>query len=277
MKPQAKTRGPYYKTKISAAPAPRTERLHKANEKKTKKAHGVGLMSWVKKSTKRGEPPAGMSQTTDGMEIVTADMHQPINDAPSSSRRSPVTIKEVDDEGDPPRPVSPTPSELSRLEEDGLKDWEELFASISMEPSAHLPSPWATSPSAVPTSDSTAAGPSRPSGSVRLGPPEFSRTDETFQPTKSAPTPGTLRPPPPQEIDEAIQKIHAILRPSRGAKTKGYNHADLNMVLRGRLELMLAFLRLYAAEGYKEWGNTANIIAKSAGREQPTDRRVWEI
>ncbi|KAJ7479949.1 hypothetical protein B0H11DRAFT_1660284, partial [Mycena galericulata] len=70
--------------------------------------------------------------------------------------------------------------------------------------------------------------------------------------------------------------ISAILRPSRGPNTKGYKHADLNMVLRGRLELMLAFLRLYAAEGYSEWAKNADLIAKSAGSGSWMSRRIRE-
>jgi hypothetical protein len=51
------------------------------------------------------------------------------------------------------------------------------------------------------------------------------------------------------------------------------------MVLHGQLELMLSFLRLYAAEGYTEWGKHADIIAKSAGNSAWMSRRLreWSI
>ncbi|KAJ7938534.1 hypothetical protein B0H13DRAFT_1587591, partial [Mycena leptocephala] len=39
---------------------------------------------------------------------------------------------------------------------------------------------------------------------------------------------------------------------------------------------MLAFLRLYAAEGYTGWANKADIIAKSAGKGSWLSRRVRE-
>ncbi|KAJ7474636.1 hypothetical protein B0H11DRAFT_2429054 [Mycena galericulata] len=140
---------------------------------------------------------------------------------PLLSRR-PVTIEEVPDEeldlG--PRPESPTPSELSRLDEDGLDD---TFSHIPVKP--------------------------------RIPP---------------------NAPPPAAAIYEAIKKIKEILRPSRGPNTKGYKHADLNMVLRGCLELMLAFLQLYASEGYSEWAKHADIIAKSAGSTSWMSRRIRE-
>lgn len=48
------------------------------------------------------------------------------------------------------------------------------------------------------------------------------------------------------------------------------------MVLRGRLELVLGFLRLYAAEGYTEWVKNADIIAKSAGKGPWMSRQIRE-
>ncbi|KAJ7193830.1 hypothetical protein GGX14DRAFT_322720, partial [Mycena pura] len=68
--------------------------------------------------------------------------------------------------------------------------------------------------------------------------------------------------------------IHTILRPPRGPHTRGFKHADLNMVLRGRLELMLSFLRLYAGSGYAGWGRAADTIAKSAGKGFWMSRRI---
>ncbi|KAJ7133475.1 hypothetical protein C8R44DRAFT_730622 [Mycena epipterygia] len=45
-----KGRGRYYKTQIGAAPSDRTDRLHRADAKKTAKAHGGGLAAWFNKA-----------------------------------------------------------------------------------------------------------------------------------------------------------------------------------------------------------------------------------
>ncbi|KAJ7347453.1 hypothetical protein DFH08DRAFT_960776 [Mycena albidolilacea] len=109
--------------------------------------------------------------------------------------------------------------------------------------------------------------------------PEFSRADDTFHhvPVLMPGPPGAL--PPPEIIDDAIKKLRAILYPSQGPNSKGYKHTDLNLVLRGRLELTLAFLWLYAGEGYTEWGKKADIITKSAGKGAWTSCQLhqWTI
>ncbi|KAJ7484582.1 hypothetical protein FB451DRAFT_1393117 [Mycena latifolia] len=267
-----KHRGQYYKTKLGGAPAPRTERLQRANEKKAVTAHGAGLMSWLKKSA-QDEPAANRGQTL--QTAASADDH----DAPiaSSSSCCPVTIEEVDDEGSIHRPESPTPSEHSRLEEDGVVDWEEIFASVSATVMWQSDLPSAPSTSAASGPLPTPQPPDHACPSVRFGAPAFTRADETFQPLELPPP--RRSPPPPHAIDEAIKKIHTILRPLHGPNTKGYKHADLNMVLRGRLELMLSFLRLYAGDGYTEWAKKADIIAKSTGSGDWISRRIreWSI
>ncbi|KAJ6615793.1 hypothetical protein B0H10DRAFT_2190861 [Mycena sp. CBHHK59/15] len=144
-----KCRGQYYKTKLGGAPAPRTERLKRANEKKTVAAHGAGLMSWLKKSA-QDELAANGVETSQTAASASADDH----DAPiaSSSSRRPVTLEEVDDEESIHRPESPSPSERSRLEEDGLVDWEEIFASVSatLPEQSDLPSTPSTSAASGP-------------------------------------------------------------------------------------------------------------------------------
>ncbi|KAJ7114989.1 hypothetical protein C8R44DRAFT_881035 [Mycena epipterygia] len=151
------------------------------------------------------------------MEIDTANMHQNITvpeTNPSSSRRA--TVEEVEDEEITRRSESPTPSELSRLEEDGLGDQEEIFATVN----ANVQASCASRPSpACPTVSTSSLHSTRPS--VRFGPPIFSHAEETFQhtPVISPGPPGA--PPPPEVINEAINKLHAILRPSWGPNTKG--------------------------------------------------------
>ncbi|KAF7335627.1 hypothetical protein MVEN_02217600 [Mycena venus] len=270
-----KCRGPYYNTKIGAAPAPQTVRLKKAEERKVMEAHGSGLSSWLRKPSQQRQPAVDLgrerSQAVDRMQIddQTADGTTP------TLPRLTANPQEIDEE-ETHRSESPTPSELSRLEEDGLGDFEEIFATVSatagQSPDPPTVSPAVTSAMPMPSP----ANPAGPRPSVQFGPPLFSCADDTFFPAEKIPA-GT--PPCPKQIDKAIEKLHAFLRPSRGPNTKGYKHAALNMVLRGWLELMLSFLRLYAAEGYTEWGKKADIIAKSAGNGTWMLRqlREWSI
>ncbi|KAJ6490970.1 hypothetical protein C8R45DRAFT_928797 [Mycena sanguinolenta] len=69
-KDKEKGRGPYYKTKIGAAPAPRTDRLKRATQNKTIKAHGHGLMSWLSKNR---DSLAASTSTSDTRETLQAD------------------------------------------------------------------------------------------------------------------------------------------------------------------------------------------------------------
>jgi hypothetical protein len=186
-------------------------------------------------------------------------------------------MEEVDE--DISRSESPMPSELSRLQEDGLENLDDILTTLNMEdhgtetPTIHTICTTHPIPNPADT-----AGPSCPT--VRFSMPElFSRADDTFYHVPVR-TPGPLgAPPPPEIIDDAIKKLCAILNPSQGPNSKGYKHADLNLVLCGRLELMLAFLQLYAGEGYKEWGKKADIITKSAGKGAWISRqlRQWTI
>ncbi|KAF7333551.1 hypothetical protein MSAN_02420000 [Mycena sanguinolenta] len=266
-KAKEKGRGPYYKTKIGATPAPRTDRLQRATQKKNVKAHGLGLVNWLNKA--RDSQPASTS-TSEARETVQADG---LDDQPIDVDALIPTPSQAEDLGENGheatwRSDSPSPSELSRLEEDGLGDCEELFTSINADRSHHEDRPTSHSfdSSIEPTPSIPSSGPEplpqdpeRVQPKIRFGAPSFSRADESFHPTVTA-APGM--PPPPKQIDEAIKKLQNILRPSRGPNTRGYHHAELNMVLHGRLELMLSFLRLYAAEGYTEWGEKGRYNRK---------------
>ncbi|KAJ7199473.1 hypothetical protein GGX14DRAFT_373116 [Mycena pura] len=91
------------------------------------------------------------------------------------------------------------------------------------------------------------------------------------------PSPRAFGAPPDRKlIDAAIEKLHGILHPKRGPNTKGYKDPGLPLVLRARLELMLSFLRLYAADGYTGWGKAADTVAKAAGNGAWMSRRVRE-
>ncbi|KAJ7447331.1 hypothetical protein B0H11DRAFT_2335656 [Mycena galericulata] len=254
-----KPRGPYYKSTLGAAPAERTVRLHKATAVKTTKAHGGGLDSWFRAPTASKQAVAAVAEPSASTSMGPVDPRVP----PFPSRR-PVTIEEVPDEeldlG--PRPESPTPSELSRLDEDGLGPLEEIFASLDCQNSVSTSTPTLSAASSPP-SNSTRPIPTLPPNpthpSVHFGPPPFTRADDTFSHIPVKPRPPPNAPPPPAAIDEAIKKIKEILRPSRGPNTKGYKHADLNMVLR-----------------YSEWAKHADIIAKSAGSSSWMSRRIRE-
>ncbi|KAJ7350017.1 hypothetical protein DFH08DRAFT_652335, partial [Mycena albidolilacea] len=82
--------------------------------------------------------------------------------------------------------------------------------------------------------------------------------------------------PSAQKVDAAISKLNNILHPSRGPNTPGYKSVEMNRVLLARLELMLSFLRLYASGGYTAWPQSADIVAKSAGKGSWLSRRIRE-
>ncbi|KAJ7084722.1 hypothetical protein C8R44DRAFT_753125 [Mycena epipterygia] len=57
-----KGRGSYYKSQFGAAPAPRTDRLHRANAKKMEQAHGGGLKAWFSKAPAAKEAVAAVAE-----------------------------------------------------------------------------------------------------------------------------------------------------------------------------------------------------------------------
>ncbi|KAJ7696258.1 hypothetical protein B0H17DRAFT_1131048 [Mycena rosella] len=277
LKPSAvsKPRGPYYKTQVGAAPSERTARLKRAQDRKAAAEHGSGLMSWFAPKQPRGNEAEGaavidVDAPITPMEMsVDTDRHSQIPGAATEMHGDTDMHRlEVQDDDivDLSRSESPTQSELSRLDEDGLGDLEDIFASLQLDDPIHNPS------GTVPTSSASIPA-SVPRPAVRFGPISFNRADDTFVPVRST-VPGA--PPLPAVIDEAIKNLRFILNPLRGPNTSGYKHANLNLVLRARLELMLSFLRLYAAEGYTDWVKTADIVAKSAGKGAWMSRRIRE-
>jgi hypothetical protein len=121
---------------------------------------------------------------------------------------------------------SPTPSELSQLQEDGLENLDDILTTLDMEdhgtetPTIHPICTTHPTPNPADT-----VGPSCPT--VRFGMPEFSCADDTFHhiPVWMPSPPGA--PPPPEIIDNAIKKLRAILNPSRGPNSKGISMPTL--------------------------------------------------
>ncbi|KAJ7455738.1 hypothetical protein FB451DRAFT_1184035 [Mycena latifolia] len=180
--------GSYYKTQVGAAPAARTDRLRRANAAKTAKVHGGGLMGWFTKGPAKDPPVrdiAEVSMSAGGNQMEIDPSTYTVPPVPGTSSQHPVTIEEVEDEETTllPRSDSPTPSELSRLEEDGLGDLEEIFASLNLgDPAIHTSNQCLASPIKLPTSNPIDPG----CPSVRFGLPSFSRADETFTHTCEA-------------------------------------------------------------------------------------------
>ncbi|KAJ7200600.1 hypothetical protein GGX14DRAFT_400597 [Mycena pura] len=280
----AKTRGPYFKTRLGAAPAARTVRLQRQRDRDLRQQHGAGILRFFKKA---GTPD---SEEVEVVAPPAADVISLLASSEESSAYSELDAGTVslscsqfgptiDDDEDDIEQGSLAQSELSRLEEDGLGDIEEILAAASGQedwdddngayddPEPPQPSP----PASVPTPDPN--GPTPVRHQVRVGPPSVQRADDTFRPKLTIPRFGH-QPPNSEIVNETIKKIHTILRPPRGPHTRGFKHADLNMVLRGRLELMLSFLRLYAGSGYAGWGRAADTIAKSAGKGFWMSRRI---
>ncbi|KAJ7689788.1 hypothetical protein B0H17DRAFT_936732 [Mycena rosella] len=234
-------------------------------------------MGWFQQPQKvnRPEQEAAASDSDTVEDCVIATANSPSVNA-SGSRvisRPPVTVEDVSDDEDEDH-KSLSPSELSLREEEGLGDLEEIFARIQLEfQDAALPETAGTAvPSGAAPSPSQPTPTSNPSTQQRVPyvPGQlisFSRTDQSFSYT---PAPKPVGPPgcPPsaQKAEEAIVKLNAILHPSRGPNTRGFKIADLNMILRARLELMISFLWLYASNGYTQWAKSADIIARAAGK-----------
>jgi hypothetical protein len=186
-----KSRGSYYKTRIGAALAPRTERLIKAGEKKNREAHGSGLTSWLKGGTHRGQATVDM-----GREMSQGAGSMQINDqtiADAAIATLPcltMDLEEIESGRWTSCSQSPTPSELSRLEEDRLGDFEEIFVSVSAaterspDPPTTLP---AVSSAVLLAPMPNAADASVPHPPVRFSPPLFSRADDIFQPVETVP------------------------------------------------------------------------------------------
>jgi hypothetical protein len=95
------------------------------------------------------------------------------------------------------------------------------------------------------------AGPSpSPNRQYAASPISFTPADQSFDYTPVAQPAGPpSRPPSSQKVEQVIEKLNAILHPSRGPNTKGYKTVEMNMVLRARLELTISFLRLYTSDG----------------------------
>lgn len=91
-------------------------------------------------------------------------------------------------------------------------------------------------------------------------------TDDTFalSPTNLSKA-GTLNVPIPASINPAIKALKDILHPLRKTGA-GYKVPEINHVVRARLELMVAFLRLYKAAGYTGWERHLETMAMSAGK-----------
>ncbi|KAJ7196394.1 hypothetical protein GGX14DRAFT_403342 [Mycena pura] len=273
--------------KIGAIPCDRTKRRHDLKARKTAAAHGGGLSRYfaATAAAPAAQPaaPIVMAAATDGVSMISLsdsddedpeenEAMGPFESLPASCARARhAWVEEAPDEDDEDA-ISVSPSERSRLDEDGLGDIDEILERIEREGSS------GTYCSDDPTSSTPPPAPSVPppptSYSFVHGRPEFTRGDATFRPIELEPAPGARALPSPKEVNVAIEKLHEMLRPSRGANTRGYKHADINFVLKGRLELMLAFLRLYAADGYESWGKAADTIAKSAGHGSWTSRKI---
>ncbi|KAJ7198733.1 hypothetical protein GGX14DRAFT_401718 [Mycena pura] len=259
-KTKTKTRGPYFKSWLCTEPALQT--------------HGVGILGFFSRAGTLREvteaaPPAvetmSVSSESDsgsawGQDIETASYDH----LPSGSLLSHTPTVEDEDDNDfevgnnSAEEGSLAPSKLSRLEEDGLGDIKEILASQGRDydddddgayGDSDLPRPPSPTPTMM-TPVHTEPMPTRPQ--VHFGPSPVRRADNTFVPTRTMPR-FRCQPPSPEIVDETIKKIHTILRPPCGPHTRGFKHVDLNMVLRGRLELMLSFLRLYAASGICGW------------------------
>ncbi|CAK5272250.1 unnamed protein product [Mycena citricolor] len=247
-------RGNYYKSSVGGVPAARTEHLHRAQQAKMKKAHGGGILSWLKPKELVSMP----------CEETERDDEQQLPDSDGSESASLLD-----------RPASPTPSENSGLAEEGLNGDIDLVRLVSEQPDQ----PELGSESANETAPATlGTGTAAPPPCVHFAPLNFdlTRGNDMFKPITPAATPCSGAPPPPKVIDAGIEKLQAILRPSRGPNTKGYRYATMNNVLRGRLELVLAFLQLYKSSGYMDWGTQADLIAKSAGAGVWMSRRIRE-
>ncbi|KAJ7315809.1 hypothetical protein DFH08DRAFT_971818 [Mycena albidolilacea] len=150
-----------------------------------------------------------------------------------------VTVEEVDEEDI--EWLSP-----SEWEEEGLGDLEEILQVLFL----------------IPTPNSQASRQYTP------GPISFAPADESFVYTPAEQPAGPpWHPPSAQNVDTAISKLNNILHPSRGPNTPGYKSVETNRVLLAHLELMLSFLRLYVSGGYTAWPQSADIIAKSVGKD----------
>ncbi|KAJ7601325.1 hypothetical protein B0H17DRAFT_1155365, partial [Mycena rosella] len=251
---------PYFKTKIGVVPAERTLRLMRAEEKKTTKEHGKGLSQWfqpaLSASKNQTESLGGRTETVDQS---TRDVAMTAPDsATEPSRRPAMILEEVEDQEDKDA-ESLSPSEISRQEEDGFGDFEEIFAALEFDTPTYPEISPVAGPSRTPhidplppsTSPSNAPEPDPRRRYIPGLPMSFSRADQSFRP---APVPKPAgprsRPPPSHKVDLAIVKINTILHPSRGPNTKGFKEVEMNRVLRAQLELMISFLRLYASDGF---------------------------
>ncbi|KAJ7927374.1 hypothetical protein B0H13DRAFT_2312578 [Mycena leptocephala] len=287
LKPAGKSgRGPYFKSRIGGVPSERTSRLHRAEDKKQKAAHGDSLMGWLGKGSRatteqRNTPDATAEPNAEQpMTIDLVSMIDPVAaSATDHGHRHVVTVEEVDEEEDI---ESLSPSER---EEEWLGDLEEIFAGLVLDPGpstsfaqSTTPSPSASVPPVPGGSGPSLQTPnSQASRQYTPGTISFAPADESFvyTPTEQpAGPPG--RPPSAQKVDAAISKLNNILHPSRGPNTSGYKSVEMNRVLLARLELMLSFLRLYASGGYTAWPQSADIVAKSAGKGSWLSRRIRE-
>jgi hypothetical protein len=198
---------------------------------------------------------------------------------------STVTVKVIGDDDT----ESLSHSEIGRQEEDGLGNFEEIYAALDLDP-PNIPSPPSGAPPINPSpSPQITPSPSFPYDTAESEhracytpglPISFSRTDQSFHYTPAPKPAGPPScPPSSQQVEAAIVKINAILHPSRGPNTRGYKVVNMNMVLHARLELMISFLWLYASNGYTQWEKSANTISKAAGKGPWLSRwiREWAV
>ncbi|KAJ7197754.1 hypothetical protein GGX14DRAFT_402382 [Mycena pura] len=252
-----KVRKPQYNTKIGGTPCDHTKRRHDSKARETAAAHGGGLRRFFAATT-------------------AAPAAQPVAPITIVAAADSVSVISLSDDSEPEENEAPGPllpalcarrawveEILERIEREGNEGSSRTYR--GSDPASSTPPP-----------ASSALPPPASHPSIRLGRPEFTHGDATFRPVEPGLAPGACALPSPKEVNAAIEKLREMLRPSRGANTRGYKHAEMNFVLKGRLELMLAFLRLYAADGYKSWGKAADTIAKSAGHGSWTSRKIRE-
>jgi hypothetical protein len=104
--------------------------------------------------------------------------------------------------------------------------------------------------------------------------PVIQVTQRTY-PSHPSPSSQFKPPPPSHAVIQCLHRIENILRPKR--KTgNGYKDPHLNVLFRGRLEMMAAFLRLYQAGGFRNWIKSSEVAATAAGKGSWLARRLRE-
>jgi hypothetical protein len=280
-------RGKYHTTVIGKAPAPRTVRYQKQQarkeeEKDNKENERLGMRRT--KVTDFFNTPALRVQSVPDTDIEILDTPAETTSVVSAEWDSfGIEIGEDEIEDPDSQPGGSDPSGQShRTTIEEVEDEEFMDRDALAEEGLLDDDIWDPSTETLPYENAT-QGPLSSQTAPMPGPINFTKADNTFDPASDSSSTGRKHNvgsqiPSNTAVDQGIKTIQDILHPPR--KTgRGYKNPVLNPVLRGRLELMLGFLRLYRAQNHASWRQAAETMAKVGGKGEWLARMLcqWSI